>query len=164
MVKIETESKIPTWRRFCLRPFVNSTSEVYLSGIDFGSKISYINAENCRFITTYKAYGRGTQLKQQIENKCIADERPCNTTRKLLLDHCAYGIQKLSICLQLMPQGRQKLQKIAAKIAKNTRFEILPFVLPPIGHFGEKFNIGAQQHLFRYKMASNVCEKVQDLW
>jgi len=38
---------------------------------------------------------------------------------------------------------RQKLQKNAAKIAKNTLFEIPPFVMSPTGHYGEKFNIGA---------------------
>jgi len=41
----------------------------------------------------------------------------------------------------------QKQWKIAAKIAKNTRFGIPPFALSPIGHYGEKFNIGAQLHL-----------------
>jgi len=40
---------------------------------------------------------------------------------------------------------RQKPHKIAAKIAKHSRFEIPSFTLPPIGHCGEKFNIGAQQ-------------------
>jgi len=38
---------------------------------------------------------------------------------------------------------RQKLQKIAANIAKNMRFEIPPFAMPPIWHCGENFNIGA---------------------
>jgi len=47
--------------------------------------------------------------------------------------------------------GCDKKQKIATKIVQNTRFEIPPFALPPIGHCGEKFNIGAQLHLFRYK-------------
>jgi len=56
---------------------------------------------------------------------------------------------------------RQKLGKIAAKIAQNTRFEIPSFALPPIWHCGEKFNIDAQLHLFGYGMSSNVCEKVK---
>ena len=59
--------------------------------------------------------------------------------------------------LQLLLQVRQKRRKIAAKIAENTRFEIPSFALPPIGHCGEKFNIGAQLHLFRYRMASKMC-------
>jgi len=63
--------------------------EVYMSGIDFGSETAYINAENSRFITTCKAYGRVTQLKRQLENKCIADERQCNIGRKLPLNHSA---------------------------------------------------------------------------
>jgi len=58
----------------------------------------------------------------------------------------------------------QGAPKIAAKIAKNMRFEISFFMLPPIGHSGEKFNIGAQLHLFGYRMASKVCVKVQALW
>jgi len=49
-----------------------------MSGIDFGSVRAYINAENYRCITTCKAYGRVTQLKRQLENKCIADERQSN--------------------------------------------------------------------------------------
>jgi len=52
---------------------------------------------------------------------------------------------------------RQKLRKIASKIAKNTHFEIYyfpSFALPPIWHIGEKFNIhvGAQLHLFGLAM------------
>jgi len=58
----------------------------------------------------------------------------------------------------------QKPQKIAAKIAKNIPFEISSFTLPPVGHCGVKFDIGAQLHLFRYRMASKVCVKVQALW
>jgi len=54
--------------------------------------------------------------------------------------------------------------KTAEKIAKNARFEIPPFMLPPIGHCGEKLNIGAQLHLFNYRMASKVCGNVQALW
>jgi len=59
---------------------------------------------------------------------------------------------------------RQKQRRIASKIAKNTRCQISPFALPPIGHCGGKFNIRAQLRLFRYRMASNVRTKVQSLW
>jgi len=65
--------------------------------------------------------------------------------------------------LQLLLQGTLKTAENRDKIAKNTRFDIPPFVLQPIGHFGEMFYIGAQLHLFRYRMASNVCAKVQAL-
>jgi len=50
--------------------------------------------------------------------------------------------------LQLLLRVRQKPRKIGAKIAKNTRLEIPPFALPPIKHCGEKFNTGAQLHLY----------------
>ena len=73
-------------------------------------------------------------------------------------------IQKLSNFCIYCYRVRQKRRKFAAKIAKNTRFQISPFALPPIGHCGEKFNIDAQLHLFRYKMSSKVCAKVQALW
>jgi len=65
---------------------------------------------------------------------------------------------------QLLLQGAPKKRKITAKITKNMRLEIPPFILPPIGHCGEKFNIGAQLHLFQYRMTSQVCVKVQALW
>ena len=83
---------------------------------------------------------------------------------KLSLDHCAGIIQYLSTFCNYCYTVCQIPHKIAAKIAKNTRFEIPPFTLPPIWHYGEKFNIGAQLHLFRYRMASKVCVNVQALW
>jgi len=73
--------------------------------------------------------------------------------QKTSLNHSPYTIQKLSNFCRV----RQKRRKIAAKIAENTRFQISHFVLPPIGHCGETFNIGPQLHLFRYRMASKVC-------
>jgi len=67
--------------------------------------------------------------------------------------------------LQLLLQGASKTaENCGKKIAKNMRFEIPPFVLPPVGQCDEKFNIGAQLHLFRYRMASKVCVKVQAQW
>jgi len=101
--------------------------------------------------------------KVQLEHKCIADERQCNTGRKLPLYLSAQAISKLSNFCNCCYRVRQKRQRIEAKNAKNTRIQISPFALLPIGHCGEKFNIGAQLHLFRYRMASNVCAKVQDL-
>jgi len=83
---------------------------------------------------------------------------------KLSLDHSAGIIQNVSTFCNYCYRVRQKPQKIAAKIDKNTRFEIPPFTLPPIWHSGEKFNIGAQLHLFGYGMASKVCVKVKVLW
>jgi len=43
-----------------------SNPEVYVSGIDHARKTANVNVKNCRFITTCKAHGRMTQLKQQI--------------------------------------------------------------------------------------------------
>jgi len=84
--------------------------------------------------------------------------------QKTSLNHSPYTIQKLSNFCNCCYRVRQKRRRIAAKIVKNTRFQISPFALLSIGHCGEKFNIGAQLHLFRYRMASNVCAKVQALW
>jgi len=53
------------------------------------------------------------------------------------------GHPKTVYFLQLLLQGASKYAEIVAKIAKNTRFEIPPFVLPKIGS-GEKFNMDAQ--------------------
>jgi len=83
---------------------------------------------------------------------------------KLSLDHSARVIQNLSTFCNYCYRVRQKSQKIAAKIGKNTRFEIPHFALTPIWHSGEKFNIGAQLHLFWYRMASKVYVIVQGLW
>ena len=87
----------------------------------------------------------------RIKNKI----RQCNTDRKLPLNYSAQAIQKLSTFFNCCYRVCRKTRKIA----KNTRFEIPPFELSPIGHYGEKFNIGAQLHLLRYRMASKVCEK-----
>jgi len=81
--------------------------------------------------------------------------------QKTSLYRSPYTIHKLSNFCIYCYRMRQKRRKIAPKIAKNTGFQISPFALPPIGHCGEKFNIGAQPHLFRYKMSSKVCAKVQ---
>jgi len=75
----------------------------------------------------------------KLENKCVDDERECNTGRKQTLAcHSAYTIQKLPTFCNCCYRVRQKPQKIATKIAKNTRFEIPPFVLPPIGALWSK--------------------------
>jgi len=66
--------------------------------------------------------------------------------QKTSLYRSPYTIQKLFNFIIYCYRVRKKRRKIAAKIAKNTRFEISPFALPPIGHCGEKFNIGAQPH------------------
>jgi len=63
--------------------------------------------------------------------------------------------------LQLLLQGAPKTSK---NRANNMQFEIPPFALTPIEHCGEKFNTGAQLHLFRYRMALKLCVKVQALW
>ena len=83
--------------------------------------------------------------------------------QKTSLYRSPYTIPQLSNFCNYCYKVRQKRRKIAAKIAKNTRFQMSPFALPPIGHCGEKFNIGAQLHLFRYKMSSKLCAKVQAL-
>ena len=68
----------------------------------------------------------------RLKNKCISDERQCNTGRKLPLNHSAQAMQKVSTVCNCCYRVFQKPWKIAAKIAKNTRFEISQFTLPPI--------------------------------
>jgi len=56
----------------------------------------------------------------------------------------------LQLLLQVVPKTAENL----GKNCQNTPLEILPFTQPPIWWLCEKFNIGAQLHPFKYRMAS----------
>ena len=113
-----------------------------------------------RILDLHELRSRVSSMKQPR----IATKLQCNTGRKRRCTAVHTPYRNCLIFAFIATGCAKNGEKSRQKIAKNTRFHISPFALPPIGHCGEWFNIGAQLHLFRYKMSSKVCAKVQALW